>query len=59
VYTYAVQDKREYSIKAEEVVAPPWWLLALVAGVGGIAVIGGIIWYEEDRKRRLWELAKK
>jgi len=31
----------------------PWWLLALAAGVGGIALIGGVITYEEMRRREL------
>jgi hypothetical protein len=40
------------SIEVTEVVPPiPWWLIALIAGFGGIALIGGVIYYEEVRKR--------
>jgi hypothetical protein len=41
------------SIEVTEVAPPiPWWLIALIAGFGGIALIGGVIWIEEERKRR-------
>jgi hypothetical protein len=43
--------------KSIEVSAPPtpipWWILALLAGVGGVVAVGGVVWYEEERKRRL------
>jgi len=41
------------SIEITEVVPPIWWLLALVTGIGGIAVIGGVMYMEEERRRKL------
>jgi hypothetical protein len=55
-------DKTEVtqSIEVKEAAPPiPWWIFALLGGVGGIFIIGGVILYEEDRKRRLWELMKR
>jgi hypothetical protein len=41
--------------KAVESVAPgwPWWLLPLGAGLGVLAIVGGIIYYEERRRSEM------
>jgi len=54
-------SKEEAATVEVQVPTPPlpWWLLALIAGVGGIALIGGLITYEEERKRRMLLLARR
>ena len=45
--------KASRSLEVIEVPTVPWWILALLAAVVGISIIGGVIVYEEERKRRL------
>ena len=39
------------SLEVIEVPTVPWWILALLAAVVGISIIGGVIVYEEERKK--------
>jgi hypothetical protein len=36
----------------------PWWILPLGAGIGVIAIVGGVIYYEERRREELMLLMR-
>jgi len=50
--TFFYDDRVDRSVEAK---APawPWWVLPLAAGIGVVAVIGGVVLYTEERRREM------
>jgi hypothetical protein len=40
-----------HPIEVTEAVPIPWWVLAVIGGVIGIALIGGVIYVDMQRKK--------
>ena len=53
--TLYMQDQRGYEVetKEKEEVGTWWWTLALLVGAVGAITVGGVIAYNEYRKREL------
>jgi hypothetical protein len=53
--TFYYDDRVDRTLESEEV-AWPWWLLPLAGGIGVVAVIGGVVYYEETRRQEMMKL---
>mgnify|MGYP000123671460 CR=1 FL=1 len=53
--TLYYDDRVDRHVRAEAPAFPelPWWALPLAAGIGVVAIVGGVIAYEEHRRQEL------